>query len=68
MRIFLVTLYVAVLSFVAVAQPSAAQVTAERFAREIISYSNSGDRAAYRKFVEANFSKGMLERPMQQHL
>ena len=68
MRIFLVTLYIVVLSFIVVAQPSGAQAAAERYAREIVSFSNSGDRAGYRKFVEANFSKGMLERPMQQHL
>jgi CubicO group peptidase (beta-lactamase class C family) len=68
MRIFVVTLYIAVLSLIAVAQPSAAQAAAERYAREIVAYSTTGDRVAYRKFVEANFSKGMLERPMQQHL
>ena len=68
MRLFLAALYIVVLSFTAVAQPSAAQAAAERYAREIVAYSNTGDRVAYRKFVEANFSKGMLERPMQQHL
>jgi CubicO group peptidase (beta-lactamase class C family) len=68
MRILLVTVYIATLSFIALAQPSAAQAAAERYAREIVSYSNSGDRAGYRKFVEANFSKQMLEMPMQQHL
>ncbi len=68
MRFFLVTIYIAVLSFIAIAQPSAAQEAAERYAREIVAYSNTGDRVAYRKFVEANFSKNMLERPMQQLL
>ncbi|MEO5858680.1 MAG: serine hydrolase domain-containing protein [Pyrinomonadaceae bacterium] len=68
MRIFFVALYILVLSFIAVAQPSVAQAAAERYAREIVSFSNSGDRVAYRKFVEANFGKGMLERPMEQHL
>src|SRR5215213_2340150 len=68
MRILVVTLYIAVLSFIAAAQPSAAQAAAERYARELVAYSNTGDRVAYRKFVEDNFSKGMLDRPMQQHL
>ena len=68
MRILVVAGFLMIFSFVGYGQPSAAQATAERYARDIVSYSNSGDRVAYRKFVEANFSKGMLERPMQQHL
>jgi len=68
MRIFFAALYILVLSFIAVAQPSAPQAAAERYAREIVAYSNTGDRAGYRKFVKGNFSKGMLERPMDQHV
>lgn len=68
MKIIFSFLAALVLSAAAFAQPSASQAAAERYAREIVSFSNTGDRAAYRKFVEANFSKGMLDRPMQQHL
>jgi len=68
MKIIFAVLVFALLSLSVFGQPSAAQAAAERYAREIVSFSNSGDRTAYRKFVEANFSKGMLEMPMQQHL
>ena len=50
------------------AQPSAAQVAAERHARAIVVHSNSGNRADYAKFVEANFSAEMLKMPIQRHL
>lgn len=68
MRSFLVSLIVTVFAIVGNAQPSASQSAAERYARELIGFVNTGDRVAYRKFVEANFAKGLLERPMQQHL
>jgi len=58
-------LFVTLASF---AQPSASQAAAERYARELTGFVTTGDRGAYRKFAEANFSKGMLDRPMQQHL
>lgn len=50
------------------AQPSAAQAAAERYTREIAAFVTSGDRSAYRKFVEANFSETFLRIPMEQHL
>ncbi len=50
------------------AQPSAAQAAAERHARAIVVHSNSGNRADYAKFVEANFSAEMLKMPIQRHL
>lgn len=67
-RFLLTVAFGALAASAVIAQPSASQAAAERYVREIVSFSNSGDRTAYRKFVEANFSKGMLEMPMQQHL
>jgi CubicO group peptidase (beta-lactamase class C family) len=57
-----------VLSAAVFAQPSASQAAAERYAREIIGFTNNGDRAGYRKFAEANFSEAFLRVPMSQHL
>jgi CubicO group peptidase (beta-lactamase class C family) len=58
-----------VLSGLVYAQPSASQAAAERYARELAGQLSSGDRAAYRKFAEANFAAGFLQQvPMQQHL
>ena len=57
-----------VLPGVTYAQPSAAQAAAERYARELIAFSNSGDRAAYRKFAEANFGGEFATIPMDAHL
>jgi CubicO group peptidase (beta-lactamase class C family) len=68
MKISFSILAALVFSVAAYAQPSASQAAAERYAREIVSFSNSGDRVGYRKFVDASFSKGMLDRPIQQHL
>jgi CubicO group peptidase (beta-lactamase class C family) len=50
------------------AQPSAAQAAAERYSREIAAFIQTGDRAAYRKFVQANFNDEMLKLPMDRHL
>lgn len=68
MKSFLILVFIALFSLASFAQPSASQVAAERYARELIGFVTTGDRAAYRKFVEASFSKPMLDRPMQQHL
>jgi CubicO group peptidase (beta-lactamase class C family) len=68
MRSFLVVLIVAVFAIVGIAQPSASQAAAEKHAREIINFSITGDRATYRKFVEANFGGDFLRIPMPQHL
>jgi CubicO group peptidase (beta-lactamase class C family) len=56
------------LSAAVFAQPSASQAAAERYAREIIGFTTTGDRAAYRKFAEANFAEAFLRVPMSQHL
>ncbi len=50
------------------AQPSASQVAAERHARVLAGFVTSGDRAAYKKFVEENFGPEFLQRPMESHL
>lgn len=68
MKVIYSSLLAIVLSAATFAQPSASQAAAERYTRELIGFVTTGDRVAYRKFVEANFSKGMLDRPMQQHL
>ena len=68
MKAFFVCLSIFISSFAVLGQPSASQAAAERYARELINFTNTGDRAAYRRFVEANFSKGMLDQPMEQHL
>ena len=66
---FAVLLMVFVLAGLAQAQtPAAAQAAAERYGREIAGFAASGDRAAYRKFAEANFAEGFLKVPMGQHL
>lgn len=53
---------------VAFGQPSAAQAAAVRYANEIAGFITTGDRAEYRKFVEANFSVTFLKVPMEAHL
>ena len=68
MKIIYSVLSVLILSVAVLAQPSASQAAAERYTRDLIGFVTTGDRVAYRKSVEANFSKGMLDRPMQQHL
>lgn len=52
----------------AFAQPSAAQNAAVNYAREISELVTSGDRAGFKKFVEANFNSEMLKMPMNRHL
>lgn len=59
---------IAIWAHEAVAQPSAAQAAAERHARELAGFVTSGNRAEYKKFVEANFGEQMLKMPMEQHL
>jgi CubicO group peptidase (beta-lactamase class C family) len=73
MRGFLYSFSILVLVFVVCsvtyAQPSASQAAAERYAKELAGQLSLGDRAAYRKFAEANFAAGFLQQvPMQQHL
>src|SRR5215207_10019809 len=46
----------------------AAQNPAEARAREVAELINTGNRAALRKYVEANFSDKMRNMPMEQHL
>lgn len=58
----------AVLSAVGYSQPSAAQAAAERYARELVDFSISGNRAEYKKFVEANFGGDFAKVPMDAHL
>ena len=47
---------------------TAAQSPAETRAREIAALISSGDRAAVRKYVEANFGDQMRSLPMERHL
>ena len=68
MKLVRIASLIALFSLTTFAQPSASQAAAERYARELMGFVTTGDRVAYRKFVEASFSKGMLDRPMQQHL
>jgi CubicO group peptidase (beta-lactamase class C family) len=63
MRSIFTGLFVLVLSVIA-----AAQNPAETRAREIAALINSGDRAAVRKYVDANFSDQLRSRPMERHL
>ena len=57
-----------VLSGQITAQPSAAQAAAVRHAHAIAGFVESGDRAEYAKFVEANFGAELMKMPMQRHL
>ncbi len=50
------------------AQPTASQAAAEKHAKALAEFIASGDRSAYAKFVEANFSVEMLKLPLQRHL
>ena len=45
-----------------------AENPAERRAKELIQFLNAGNRAEFRKYVEANFSGEMLKAPMDRHL
>src|SRR5687768_1828016 len=63
MKATVASLFVLVLTIV-----SAAQSPAESRAREFVALINSGDRAAIRKYVDANFSGAMRNMPMEQHL
>ncbi len=53
---------------VGTAQPSAQQVAAERYARELARFLTVGDRTAYKKFVEENFGPEFLRLSMESHL
>ncbi|MGD9630089.1 MAG: serine hydrolase domain-containing protein [Pyrinomonadaceae bacterium] len=68
MKLVYALVLVLVVTLAIFAQPSASQAAAEKYARDLIGFVTSGDRAGYQKFVEANFGKAMLDRPMQQHL
>lgn len=68
LKLFVLLAFVLSISTSALAQPSASQAAAERYAREIISFINSGDRAQYKKFAEANFAPDFLKVPMAQHV
>lgn len=41
---------------------------AEKRAKELVQFLNAGNRAEFRKYVEANFSGEMLNAPMERHL
>src|SRR5688500_1145398 len=56
------------ISLLILAAMAGAQGPAETRAREIAALINSGDRAAVRKYVEANFNEQMRGLPMNQHL
>jgi CubicO group peptidase (beta-lactamase class C family) len=72
MRLLSIIVGIVVLAFVLsgeiVAQPSAAQATALRHAQSIAGFVGSGDRAEFRKYVEAHFGTEPLKIPMQRHL
>ena len=57
-----------VLAGVTYAQPSAAQAAAERYARELTGFVTTGDRVAYKKFVQENFGGEIANMPMDTHL
>ena len=72
MRSIIGTIWLLVAAFVLCgeiyAQPSAAQAAAERHARALAGFVESGNRAEYAKYVQANFGADMLKGPMQRHL
>lgn len=47
---------------------TATENPAERRAKEIIQFLNSGDRVAYRKYVSENFGGDLARIPLEQHL
>lgn len=67
---FLAAIFCFILAGISLAQstPTPAQAAAEKHAREIVAFVATGDRQAYKKFVETNFSEGMLKLPMARHL
>lgn len=68
LKLFVLIVFLVGIPAFGIAQPSAPQAAAERYAREIISFINSGDRAQYKKFAEANFAPDFLKVPMAQHV
>jgi CubicO group peptidase (beta-lactamase class C family) len=63
MKSAIASLFVLVLSITA-----AAQSPAESRAQEVVDLLNTGDRAAAKRYVEANFSDNMRNLPMDRHL
>ncbi len=55
-------------TFSAVAQSPQTEAPAERRVRELIQFLNSGNRAAYQKYVAENFAPNFARIPMEQHL
>ena len=63
MKLAIASVFVFLLSTIAIAQ-----TPAETRAREIAALITSGDRAAVRKYVEANFGERLRNLPMERHL
>lgn len=66
-KIMLLTTLVS-FTFLALAQTAPVAIPAERRAKELIQFLNSGDRATYQKYVTENFAPNFLKIPMEQHL
>src|ERR1041385_1177218 len=66
-RTFALTLILACGS-TAIAQSAQAEKPAEKRARELARYLDSGNRAEFRKYVKENFAPSFLNIPMEQHL
>ncbi len=56
------------LTCAAFAQTAPAEAPAERRVKELVQFINSGDRAAYQKYVSENFAGNFARIPMEQHL
>lgn len=68
-KLFFTVILAVIVSMSVVAQPTASQAAAEKYAKAFADFSITGDRAGYGKFIEANFSSGMLNSvPMERHL
>ncbi len=64
----LVLIGILICAFSVVAQSPQSEAPAERRAKELIQFINSGNRAAYQKYVTENFAPNFARIPMEQHL
>jgi CubicO group peptidase (beta-lactamase class C family) len=65
---FVLTLALLLTARAAFAQTAPAENPAERRARELIQFINTGDRVAYRKYISENFGGEPARLPLEQHL
>lgn len=67
-KVFLLFFAIFCLSFSITVTGQQTESPAEKRARELVKYLNDGNRAAFQKYVEENYSARMKEMPMERHL